>query len=156
MTVYSELGVRPIINATTTWTVAGGSLMPAEVLDAMRDAAQAFVDMHELREAAGRKLARLTNDDAAYVTVGAAAGSVLASRTRGELPLIGRLLEGCGSDLPDEVIMHTAHRMLVGSKTGAVPLRQPLGCIRRFQLRARLGITVGPSPAPWRSGPPVL
>jgi L-seryl-tRNA(Ser) seleniumtransferase len=114
MTVYSELGVRPIINAATTWTVLGGSLMPPEVLDAMRDAAQAFVDMHELQEAAGRELARLTNNAAAYVTGGAAAGivlGVLAGRTRGDLASIGRLLEGAGSELPDEVIMHTAHRI---------------------------------------------
>jgi len=114
MTLYSELRVRPIINAATTWTVLGGSLMPPEVLDAMRDAAQAFVDMHELQESAGRELARLTNNDAAYVTGGAAAGivlSVLGSRTRGDLASIGRLLEGSGSDLPDEVIMHAAHRM---------------------------------------------
>ena len=39
---------------------------------------------------------------------------------------------------------------LVGSRTGAVPRRCPLGCVRRFQLRARLGVTVGSSPAPAR------
>jgi uncharacterized pyridoxal phosphate-dependent enzyme len=114
MSIYSELGVRPVINAATTWTVVGGSLMPAEVLDAMRDAAQAFVDIHELQEAAGRELARLTNNEAAYITAGAAAGivlGVLAGRTRGDLTSIGRLLQGSASDLPDEVVMHTAHRI---------------------------------------------
>jgi hypothetical protein len=29
---------------------------------------------------------------------------------------------------------------VVGSRTGAVPRKAPLGCIRRFQLRARVGL----------------
>jgi hypothetical protein len=37
---------------------------------------------------------------------------------------------------------------LVGSRAGAVPRRCSLGRIRRFRLRARLGITVGPFSAP--------
>ena len=32
--IYDELGVRRVINAATTLTVVGGSLMPAEVLEA--------------------------------------------------------------------------------------------------------------------------
>jgi len=39
----------------------------------------------------------------------------------------------------------------VGSRAGAVPLRLWLGRVRRFQLRARLALAVGPFPAPARS-----
>ena len=39
------------------------------------------------------------------------------------------------------------HRV-VGSRTGAVARRSILGCIRGFPLRARLGRSVAPSPAP--------
>jgi hypothetical protein len=46
----------------------------------------------------------------------------------------------------------------VGSGTGAVVCRTPLGHVRRFQLRARLGDSITPSPAPatsnWTGGFP--
>lgn len=112
MSIYEELGVRPLINAATTYTALGGSLMPPEVLDAMREAAGSFVDMEELHEKAGRELARLTRNEAAYVTPGCAAGivlAVLACRTGGSLSRIAAL--PTGPELPSEIVMHTAHRM---------------------------------------------
>jgi len=45
--MFEQLGVRPLINAATSLTALGGSLMPPEVLDAMRSASSAFVDMAE-------------------------------------------------------------------------------------------------------------
>jgi len=112
VTTYAELGVRPLINAATSWTTVGGTLMAPEVFDAMRAAGQAFVDMHELQELAGAEVARLTNNDAAYITCGAAAAislGVLAARTHGDPLAISRLMSG--DELPDEVVMHTAHRV---------------------------------------------
>jgi L-seryl-tRNA(Ser) seleniumtransferase len=112
MSFYDRLGVRRVINAGTTFTALGGTLMPPEVLDAMRDAAGAFVDMHELHIAAGRRLAALTHNDAAYVTSGCAAAlvlGVLAARTSGDPRLIDRKPDAPG--VPDEVIMHAAHRI---------------------------------------------
>lgn len=112
MGFYEDLGVPTVINAATTLTALGGSLMPPEVLDAMRDAAGSFVDMHELHLAAGRRLAELTNNEAAYVTAGCAAGLVLAilgARTGGD-PRAIRTFPG-RSERPYEVIMHAAHRI---------------------------------------------
>lgn len=109
---YTSLGVEPLVNAATTFTAIGGSLMPAEVLEAMTSAAGRFVDLHELHTAAGEELARLTLNEAAYVTAGCAAAIVLAvlgCRTRGELANIARLPDV--GDLPDEIIMHAAHRI---------------------------------------------
>lgn len=77
MDVYRELGVEPIINAAGTLTVLGGSLMPPEVTDAMAAASRAFVNMRELHEAAGRRIAELIGAEAAHVTSGAAAGITL-------------------------------------------------------------------------------
>lgn len=76
-TGYQQLGLRPVINAAATLTKLGGSLMPAPVLDAMRDAAGQFVDMAELQSSVGRRLADLTGNEAGYVTSGAAAGITL-------------------------------------------------------------------------------
>lgn len=112
MSIYDQLGVRRMINAATTFTAIGGSLMPPEVLEAMREAAGSFVDMHELHDRAGEALADLTRNEAAYVTPGCAAGivlAVLACRTRGDLGRIAALPSG--PELPDEVVIHTAHRI---------------------------------------------
>lgn len=79
MGVYESLGVRRVINADATLTRLGGSLMPQEVLEAMQDAARAFVDMHELQLAIGRRIAELTGNEAALVTSGAAAGLYLSA-----------------------------------------------------------------------------
>ncbi|GLU47322.1 aminotransferase class V-fold PLP-dependent enzyme [Nocardiopsis ansamitocini] len=112
MGLHETLGLRRVINASTTFTALGGSLMPPEVLDAMREAAGAFVDMHELHLATGRRIAALTGNEAAYVTSGCAAAMVLgvmACRTGSDPRLIGLLPDAPG--LPDEVVMHTAHRI---------------------------------------------
>ena len=65
MGVYEDLGLHPVINAATTFTALGGSLMPPEVIAAMNDAAGSFVEMNELHLAAGAKIASLTRNEAA-------------------------------------------------------------------------------------------
>jgi len=55
MDIYDELGVRKIINGSATLTMLGGSLMPPEVLAAMAQAAQNFVDIDELQDRVGKK-----------------------------------------------------------------------------------------------------
>jgi L-seryl-tRNA(Ser) seleniumtransferase len=70
--VYTSLGLRPIINASGTYTHLGGSLMPAEVIEAMNDAAQNYVPIRELSRAAGARIAELTGNPGALVTTGAA------------------------------------------------------------------------------------
>lgn len=112
MTDYKSLGLRTIINASTTFTAIGGSLMPDEVLDAMHTASQNFVDMHELHQAVGRRLAELTNNESGYITSGCASAIILAllgMRNHGDP---GVLTEFPGRDqAPSEVIMHAAHRI---------------------------------------------
>jgi L-seryl-tRNA(Ser) seleniumtransferase len=70
--VYTRLGLRPIINASGTYTHLGGSLMPAEVLEAMNQAARLYVPIRDLTKATGDRIAQLTGNDAALVTTGAA------------------------------------------------------------------------------------
>lgn len=108
----AALGARPVLNAAATLTALGGSVMPPEVLHAMADAAASHVDMHELHLLAGRELAALTRNDAAYVTCGAAAAiahGLLACVTRGDPAKIADMPRGDG--LPTEVIIHCAHRI---------------------------------------------
>lgn len=72
MKVYTRLGLRPIINASGTYTHLGGSLMPQEVLDAMNEAARHYVPIRDLVKATGEHIAQLTGNPAALVTTGAA------------------------------------------------------------------------------------
>src|SRR5215217_2802617 len=113
MGVYERLGMRRVINADATLTRLGGSLMPSDVLDAMREAASSFVDMYELQQVVGKRLAELTRNEAAYVSIGAAAGLVLATLaalTNGDLETVAHLIE-TGEAPKDEVIIHRAHRI---------------------------------------------
>ena len=79
MDIYDELGVEKVINGYATVTFLGGSLMPRSVVAAMAEAAGHFVDIDELQEKAGGKIAELTHNEAAYVSCGAAAGLVLTT-----------------------------------------------------------------------------
>jgi uncharacterized pyridoxal phosphate-dependent enzyme len=75
--VPQQLGVRPVINASATLTKLGGSLMPPEVVAAMSAASTQFVDMFELNRRVGERIAELTQNEAAFVSSGAAAGIAL-------------------------------------------------------------------------------
>ncbi len=78
MSIYASIGVRPIINATGTFTRLGGSLMPREVIDAMNDAAREFICLDDLQYRAGNLIAELLGAEAAYVVSGCYAGVVLS------------------------------------------------------------------------------
>src|SRR6059058_5846464 len=111
MGYYDELGVRRLINADATLTRLGGTRMPRPVLEAMLEAAESFVDMHDLQLKVGRRIAELTNNEAAFVCTGASAGiflSTLACITNGEMRAIAKLpsLDG----LKREVVIHHAQR----------------------------------------------
>ena len=79
MGIYEELGLRPVINGYATVTRLGGSLMPPPVVEAMIEASRQFVELEDLQAAVGRRIAKLTRNEAAYVSSGAAAGLTLAT-----------------------------------------------------------------------------
>jgi D-glucosaminate-6-phosphate ammonia-lyase len=109
--VYARLGVRRVIHGAGTTTRYGGSLMRPETIDAMREAAQTLVNIDELNEAAGARIARLLGAEAALVTAGSAAGLVLqaAACITGDDPaLIARLPDVTG--LRHEFVIQRAHR----------------------------------------------
>src|SRR5437660_11479118 len=74
MSRYDDLGVRRVINAAATLTRLGGSLMPPVAVAAMAEGAERFIDLPELQRAVGSRIAELTNNEACYVSSGAAAG----------------------------------------------------------------------------------
>jgi L-seryl-tRNA(Ser) seleniumtransferase len=76
---YLTLGVRPFINCCSVRTMHGGSLMLPQVRAAMDQASRQFVNLDELMEAAGKRLAELTGAEWGIVTCGSAAAVALAS-----------------------------------------------------------------------------
>src|SRR6266498_2653335 len=112
MTLLEELELKPVINAAATLTRLGGSLMPPPVIEAMAEAAEMFVDIPEMQIAVGNKIAKLTNNEAAYVSCGAAAGIVVSvatciAGTDPELINCFPYLEGVTKS---EVIIHHSQR----------------------------------------------
>ena len=111
MSIYDELGIRPLINASATLTRLGGSVMPPEVVQAMVEASKNFVNLDELQRAVGERLAQMTHNEAAYVSTGAAAGLALATAAcvAGTDPKAIAQLPDC-TGLKNEVIVHKSHR----------------------------------------------
>jgi L-seryl-tRNA(Ser) seleniumtransferase len=110
--IYRRLGVRPVINAASTYTKLGGSIMAPPVAQAMADAAGCFLNLSELQDAVGRRLAELTHNEAAYVSNGAAAGLALATAacvTGDDVSLMARLPNDLVG-MKNEIVIHRAHR----------------------------------------------
>jgi len=109
--VYTRLGVRTLVNAYGTLTVLGGSRMAPEVTQAMAEAAGHFVDLNELLERAGARIAELVGVEAATMSSGAAAGLTLAAAAciaSDNKDLIQRLPD-CGG-APNRIAIHHSHR----------------------------------------------
>jgi L-seryl-tRNA(Ser) seleniumtransferase len=78
--IYTKLfGIRPIVKCRCHTTVWGGSRMPAEVMRAMLEANEYFVDMYELFEAAGKRIAEVMGAEAAMVTAGGSSALTLGA-----------------------------------------------------------------------------
>lgn len=72
--IYQSIGVEPVINCRGTFTIIGASTELPEVRAAMDAAAQHFVQLDELAEAVGQRLAELTGAEWGMVSAGCAAG----------------------------------------------------------------------------------
>src|SRR5437867_1025134 len=70
--IYTSIGVKPFINLTATFTINGGALMLPEVREAMDEASRWSVNLDELMEKAGQRLAEWMGSEAAIITSGAA------------------------------------------------------------------------------------
>jgi uncharacterized pyridoxal phosphate-dependent enzyme len=72
--IYQSIGVEPVINCRGTFTIIGASVELPEVRAAMDAAARFYVQLDELAEAVGRRLAELTGAEWGMVSAGCAAG----------------------------------------------------------------------------------
>ncbi|HZS55450.1 MAG TPA: hypothetical protein VFA65_13710 [Bryobacteraceae bacterium] len=71
--LYRAIGVNPVINARGTFTIITGSETLPEVKRAMDEASRSYVQMDELMEGVGKRLAEVTGADWGIVTAGCCA-----------------------------------------------------------------------------------
>ena len=99
---HDSLGISRMINGSTTYTRIGGSLMSRNVVEAMARGAESFTDMSKLMDAACKRIATRTGNEAAYITPGCAAGLALSFMALKSLDLTGKR---------NEVLMDCVHRI---------------------------------------------
>ncbi len=109
--IYKELGAQPVINATGSVTLLGGSTPVAEVKEAMDRSDSAFIPLIELEKAAGDAIAKLAGVPAAYITSGAGSALTLATAAYmagADDDLIQQLPDTTG--MKDEIVIQCRER----------------------------------------------
>jgi len=108
---YASLGVRPVINASGTYTVWSGSRMLDVAVQAMVEATNGYVRIAELMEAIGARLAEITGAEWGYITSSCAAAInqiTAAAMAGGDPEKAARLPDTAG--MPNEVIQEACIR----------------------------------------------
>jgi L-seryl-tRNA(Ser) seleniumtransferase len=109
--IFAHLGVPPVINASGIYTDLGGSRLSPRIWAALGEVNDAFIDMVELLDRSGERIAELIGVEAARVTPGASAAIALgigACLTGLDRARMERLPETAG--MPNEVILQRGHR----------------------------------------------
>jgi len=110
--LFSELGLRSFINAAGNYTFLTGSLMTEEVMEAINAASKKYVQLDEVQDKVGAKIAALCHAEAATVTAGCWSALVLGmagvltgmdTKKVAQLPF----LEGTG--MRSEVLLQKTH-----------------------------------------------
>ena len=77
--IYKDLGLEPIINATGSVTALGGSVVAKEVQEGMDLANDVYIPMTLLEQKVGDQIAKMLDVPAAYITSGAGSALTLAA-----------------------------------------------------------------------------
>ena len=76
--LYASLEVQTIVNAAGSLSRLGGSVLSPGVSGAMKEASENFIDLPFFHSRVGEELARITHNEAACVSSGAAAGILVS------------------------------------------------------------------------------
>lgn len=79
MNIFEELDLQRYINAQDTFTKYGASCMSQTSLRAMYEISRSWVDLDQVQCHAGDAIARMTRNEGAYLTNGAAGGLVICA-----------------------------------------------------------------------------
>lgn len=141
--IYESIGVRPLINARGTVTIVGATRILPEVKKAMEEAARQYVQLDELMDGVGRRLAELTGAEWGIVTSGASAALTVATAAcvdGGDPDKLVQLPDLTG--LKDEVIMPSYSRTAYDAAARAVGVR-----ILEVETREQMNAAIGPRTA---------
>lgn len=110
--LVKELGIRTFINAAGTYTAMTGSLMPDEVVQAIRAASKEFMMLDDVQTKVGERIAAITHAEAAVVTAGCFSAltlglaGVLTGTDQAKVEALPHL---AGTGMKSEVIMQKGH-----------------------------------------------
>lgn len=122
--IYTSLGVKPIINARGTVTILGATRVLPEVKEAMDLAAKDYVQLDELMDGVARRLSQLTAAEWGVVTSGASAAITAATAAcvaGGDPDKIWKIPDLAG--MKDEVIIPSYSRTAYEAAARAVGVR---------------------------------
>lgn len=142
--VYKSIGVRPLINCRGTFTIIGGSTELPEVRSAKSVANQQYVQLDELMDAVGKRLAELTGAEWGMVSAGCAAAmshATAACVAGGNPDLHVRIPNLAGFD-KDEVIIPTHSRNVYDAAIRAVGVK-----VIEVETPEALELAIGPRTA---------
>jgi L-seryl-tRNA(Ser) seleniumtransferase len=114
MSIYEELGVKRVVNASFALTRLGGSSLTKEVQKAMEDANNSYAYLWDLMKRGGEIIAEGCGAEAGWITSGAFNGLVLSAAAciAGRDPeKIRRLPDTKG--MKNEIILQRANRILI-------------------------------------------
>ena len=109
---YKELGIRVFINAAGTYTAMTASLMPQEVVDAIRISSKQFAILDDVQDKVGERIAKICKAEAAMVTAGCWSALVLGMAgilTGMDNKKVAMLPFLEGSGMKSEVIVQKTH-----------------------------------------------
>lgn len=113
----NDLELQSVINASGKMSILGVSTMSDEVTEAMKEGAQSFYVMEDLRKKAGKKVAQYIKSEAAMITNSASSAIVLAVSgllTKDDTRLIHHLEERAMTS-QNEIIIMTGHNIDYGA-----------------------------------------
>jgi L-seryl-tRNA(Ser) seleniumtransferase len=142
--VYQSIGVRPLINGRGTFTIIGGSVELPEVREAKSAANQQFVQLDELMDAVGKRLAELTGAEWGMVSAGCAAAMShgTAACVAGGNPDLHVRIPNLAGFQKDEVIIPTHSRNVYDAAIRAVGVK-----IVEVDSPEALELAIGPKTA---------
>ena len=110
---FKELGVRTFINAAGTYTSMTGCLMNPEVVEAINYATNQYVNLDDLQDAVGERIAELLNVEYATITAGAFSAITLgtAGVMTGKDSKKAAMLPNDTTGMKDEVILQKSHHI---------------------------------------------
>ena len=110
--IYEDLGLRPVLNAQGNRTLIGGSTPAASIQELMTEAGEDYVDMGELMDSVGERIADMLGVESALVTSGCAAALAVgaaACMTGNDTEKIERIPDVSG--MPHEIIIQRQLRL---------------------------------------------